>query len=72
MDTSFPLRRAWLLPQEYLCETDNDVVVWADAICINQNNVEERNPQVRMMGNIYGMGKQEFNWTQCEIERVNT
>jgi hypothetical protein len=46
---------------QYLRRVDSDVVVWADAICINQSNVKERNSQVRMMGNIYGMGKHQFN-----------
>lgn len=27
--------------------------IWADAICINQDNIAERNEQVRMMGHIY-------------------
>ena len=29
------------------------VPLWADAICINQNNIAERNHQVSMMGDIY-------------------
>lgn len=31
-------------------------MVWIDAICINQNDVEERNQQVSMMGEIYRTG----------------
>lgn len=31
----------------------NVVVVWADAICINQQNLEERNHQVEFMTGIY-------------------
>jgi hypothetical protein len=27
--------------------------IWADAICINQSDVEEKTEQVRMMGDIY-------------------
>jgi hypothetical protein len=27
--------------------------VWADALCIDQSNIEERNQQVRQMGRIY-------------------
>ncbi|KAF2501874.1 HET-domain-containing protein, partial [Lophium mytilinum] len=27
--------------------------IWADGVCINQNDVEERNKQVRRMGRIY-------------------
>ena len=32
--------------------------VWADAICINQNNNEERSQQVLLMGEIYRRAKQ--------------
>ena len=34
--------------------------VWADAICINQNDVGERSSQVAMMGGIYGMARTVF------------
>ncbi|KAF4915960.1 Heterokaryon incompatibility protein 6, OR allele [Colletotrichum viniferum] len=29
--------------------------IWADALCINQGDVPERNAQVKLMGKIYGM-----------------
>ncbi|KAF5501972.1 Heterokaryon incompatibility protein 6, OR allele [Colletotrichum aenigma] len=29
--------------------------IWADARCINQGDVPERSPQVKLMGKIYGM-----------------
>ncbi|OHW99190.1 ankyrin and het domain-containing protein [Colletotrichum incanum] len=32
---------------------DRELVIWADAICINQDDVEERNVQVAFMGTIY-------------------
>jgi hypothetical protein len=32
---------------------DRPSIVWADAICINQRDVQERNHQVSMMGTIY-------------------
>lgn len=32
---------------------DSDVVIWADAICINQSDVEEKNHQVPLMRRIY-------------------
>ena len=33
-------------------------LVWADAICINQDDVQERGHQVSVMGRIYGTAKQ--------------
>ena len=29
------------------------LLIWADGVCINQNDVQDRNEQVRFMGNIY-------------------
>jgi Heterokaryon incompatibility protein (HET) len=36
--------------------------IWADAICINQHDVPERNRQVQMMGKIYGMAERVIVW----------
>jgi len=30
-----------------------EVLVWVDALCIDQQNKDERATQVRLMGNIY-------------------
>ncbi|KAH8880222.1 HET-domain-containing protein, partial [Thozetella sp. PMI_491] len=32
---------------------DSDNYLWADAVCINQQDIDERNSQVQMMGSIY-------------------
>ncbi|KAJ4299110.1 hypothetical protein N0V90_004354 [Kalmusia sp. IMI 367209] len=37
-------------------------IVWADAICINQNDVEERNNQVSLMGSIYPSATRVIVW----------
>jgi hypothetical protein len=37
-------------------------VLWIDAVCIDQNNVEERNHQVAQMGRIYTEAKQVAVW----------
>ena len=34
-------------------QPEADIVIWADAICINQNNDEEKARQVRLMNGIY-------------------
>jgi hypothetical protein len=34
-----------------------DMVLWVDAICINQENLKEKSYQVGMMGSIYATGK---------------
>jgi hypothetical protein len=50
----------------YLCATqapkDGKLLVWADAVCIDQRNVGERNHQVVLMGNIYSYAKSVIAW----------
>ncbi|KAI1419219.1 HET-domain-containing protein [Xylaria sp. FL1777] len=36
--------------------------LWIDAICINQNDIKERNHQVRLMGRIYSTAKHVVAW----------
>jgi hypothetical protein len=39
--------------------------IWIDAICINQSNVEERNQEVRRMGQIYRNALRVVIWLGC-------
>ena len=41
----------------YLRKTDGPRVIWADGVCINQSDLDERSSQVGMMGDIYQEGK---------------
>jgi hypothetical protein len=41
----------------HLREPEKVVKLWVDAICINQNDIEERNQQVSMMGAIYTLAR---------------
>lgn len=41
---------------------DEERVIWADAICINQQDLEERSSQVKQMGDIYAKAKQVIVW----------
>ncbi|KAJ0382022.1 hypothetical protein COL922a_013371 [Colletotrichum nupharicola] len=36
--------------------------LWADALCINQNGIEERNQQVAMMGELYSSASVVLSW----------
>ena len=42
---------------------------WVDALCINQDHLEERNHQVTMMGQIYRSAKLVIAWISLEYER---
>lgn len=37
-------------------------LIWIDAVCINQNDVHERNHQVPLMGRIYSEAKAVYAW----------
>ena len=49
-----------LLALSYLRYTDRPRTLWVDAICINQDNIDERNVQVRLMRDI-------FHRSQCTV-----
>lgn len=42
--------------------TSNDRILWIDAICINQNDIQERNRQVRRMLEIYKSALRVIVW----------
>lgn len=41
---------------------DLERIIWIDAICINQDDLEEREHQIRYMAKIYGMAKSVMVW----------
>ena len=43
-------------------------VLWIDAICIDQNNIEERSHQVRLMGDIYSNASAVIIWLGLESD----
>jgi hypothetical protein len=38
-------------------------IIWVDALCINQNDIQERNSQVKRMHRIYKLATTVFIWT---------
>ena len=46
-------------------------LIWADALCINQEDIAERNAQVRMMGDIYAMATNTLIWLGEEDDDVS-
>jgi hypothetical protein len=53
---------------QYLRHDNDERILWADAICIDQLNLDERSQQVQLMGDIYFQGKQLLIWLGAEIE----
>jgi Heterokaryon incompatibility protein (HET) len=48
---------------------DSPLLLWVDAICINQRDVKERNSQVRMMGDIYRNASIVVSWLGPEADK---
>jgi hypothetical protein len=46
----------------HLRAENNSVTIWADALCINQSDLEEKTHQVRMMREIYKKCSKVFVW----------
>ena len=55
----------------YLRSPDVPRVMWADAICINQLNLDERSCQVQMMDDIYRQGKEVQIWLGETVDMVS-
>ncbi|KAI3321425.1 heterokaryon incompatibility protein-domain-containing protein [Xylariaceae sp. AK1471] len=54
-----------------LCGRTNKIpLLWADAICINQQETLERNDQVRLMGSIYRTAFATISWIGGNDKRI--
>jgi hypothetical protein len=47
---------------QHIRDADESLVLWIDAICIDQSNVSERNAQVAMMGDIFASASDVLIW----------
>jgi hypothetical protein len=50
------------LALQYIREAHREIVLWVDAICIDQNDTNERNHQVSLMGTLYSEAKGVIIW----------
>ena len=58
----FPVTHNLHLALRRLRDTSAVRMIWIDALCINQENVDERNQQVRLMGDIYRKASEVLIW----------
>ena len=56
---------------KYIRLVDTPRVIWVDAICIDQDNINERSQQVAHMGQIYNYAAQVLVWLGPEDERTS-
>ncbi len=61
-DQPFGVRQNLFDALHQLCKPRYQGYLWIDAICINQNNPEEKNTQVPLMGKIYSSATQVLAW----------
>lgn len=52
----------------HLRNVENERVLWVDAICINQSDINERNHQVQQMADIYSQARLVIAWLGPESE----
>ena len=52
--------------------TETSPWYWADALCINQSDVDERNAQVAMMAGIYSSAQSVYAWLMDKDSTVGT
>ena len=69
------LRRFWTSTRSQ--KDRNGYTIWIDALCINQNDIEERNKQVSKMGHVYQRAQAVRIWlgdvvSQTDKEAFNT
>lgn len=48
---------------------DEDICIWVDAICVNQEDVAEKDGQIPMMGEIYAWARVVWVWLGPEDDR---
>lgn len=52
-------------------DTEEDRFLWIDAVCIDQQNVQERNSQVTLMNQIYTKATKVIVWLGVGSDKVN-
>ncbi|KUJ24526.1 uncharacterized protein LY89DRAFT_605205, partial [Mollisia scopiformis] len=52
----------------HLREQGKDRLIWADAVCINQKDIPERNSQIRLMKDIYKRATRVIAWLGTSSE----
>lgn len=65
---SFPITPNLAAALVQLREADREVVLWVDALCINQQDVEEKSAQIGLMRGIYRTGRETVCWLGTEGE----
>lgn len=60
-------KQVWIRKNLWQClirlrDLEEPLVIWIDAICVNQNDIPERNQQVKFMNHIFKTARPVFGW----------
>jgi hypothetical protein len=69
---NFPVRDNLYNALRYLRSTEVERSIWVDAICINQNDISERNAQLKLMPYIYTRAQTVVVWLGLGIPEIQT
>ncbi|RYP24974.1 hypothetical protein DL765_000202 [Monosporascus sp. GIB2] len=70
-DDNFKVTRNLAAALHALRLRDQPRLIWIDAICINQNNLQERSDQVQLMRKIYQNAATVYVWLDVEVDPNN-
>ena len=70
-DVGFKVTTSLEIALRNIRRPDREIIIWIDAICINQLDIKERNQQVAMMRDIYSKAAMVRVWIDQEID-INT
>ncbi|CAG8951517.1 hypothetical protein HYFRA_00007433 [Hymenoscyphus fraxineus] len=67
-DEPFRIRNNLFNALLHLRRPSSGVMLWVDAICINQSDIDERNHQVQRMADVFGRARRVLAWLGPETE----
>ncbi|KAJ0110225.1 HET-domain-containing protein [Diaporthe amygdali] len=65
---TMPIGRNLAMALRYLRSKDQSRTLWVDAVCINQNDVDERNVEVKRMKDVYTLANRTVIWLGEEAD----
>ncbi|PVH99568.1 HET-domain-containing protein [Periconia macrospinosa] len=65
---SLPIARNLMEALQRLRYPDKTLRIWIDAICINQNDIDERSAQVSLMRQVYRSAKTVRSWVNVSLD----
>lgn len=68
----FTISKNLYIAIEHIQDANDTVVIWADAVCINQDSNEEKTAQVQLMRSIYSKARRVILWLGEATPKTDT